>query len=102
MGGEQLWVVAACLNEEAVILRFAERVLALPEVDSLLLIDDGSSDGTVAVIRSWQQRHPDQGLTLLELTRNFGKEAAMLAGLDFADGRCEAAVLIDSDLQHPP
>ena len=102
MGGEQLWVVAACLNEEAVILRFVERVLALPEVDRLLLIDDGSSDGTVAVIRSWQQRHPDQGLTLLELTRNFGKEAAMLAGLDFADGRCGAAVLIDSDLQHPP
>ena len=102
MGGEQLWVVAACLNEEAVILRFVERVLALPEVDRLLLIDDGSSDRTVAVIRSWQQRHPDQGLTLLELTRNFGKEAAMLAGLDFADGRCGAAVLIDSDLQHPP
>ena len=102
MGGEQLWVVAACLNEEAVILRFVERVLALPEVERLLLIDDGSSDGTVAVIRSWQQRHPDQGLTLLELTRNFGKEAAMLAGLDFADGRCGAAVLIDSDLQHPP
>jgi glycosyltransferase involved in cell wall biosynthesis len=102
MGGEQLWIVAACLNEEAVILRFVERVLSLPEVDRLLLIDDGSSDRTVAVIRSWQQRHPDQGLTLLELTRNFGKEAAMLAGLDFADGRCGAAVLIDSDLQHPP
>ena len=102
MGSEQLWVVAACFNEEAVIIRFIERVLALPEVTRLLLIDDGSSDATVAVIRAWQQSHPDQGLTLLELTRNFGKEAAMLAGLDFADGRCGAAVLIDSDLQHPP
>ena len=39
---------------------------------------------------------------MLELTRNFGKEAAMLAGLDYANGRCAAAVLIDSDLQHPP
>ena len=102
MGSEQLWVVAACFNEEAVIIRFIERVLALPEVSRLLLIDDGSSDVTIAVIRAWQQSHPDQGLTLLELTRNFGKEAAMLAGLDFADGRCGAAVLIDSDLQHPP
>ena len=102
MGSEQLWVVAACFNEEAVIVRFIERVLALREVSRLLLIDDGSSDATVAVIRSWQQRHPDKGLTLLELTRNFGKEAAMLAGLDYADGRCGAAVLIDSDLQHPP
>ena len=102
MGSEKLWVVAACFNEEAVIIRFIERVLALPQVSRLLLIDDGSSDATVAVIRAWQQSHPDQGLTLLELTRNFGKEAAMLAGLDFADGRCGAAVLIDSELQHPP
>ena len=66
-------------NEESVIIRFIERVLGLPEVSRLLLIDDGSSDATVAVIRAWQQSHPDQGLTLLELTRNFGKEAAMLA-----------------------
>ena len=35
-------------------------------------------------------------MTLLELTRNFGKEAAMLAGLDYADERCAAAMLIDS------
>ena len=75
---------------------------SLPDVDHLLLIDDGSSDATVAAIRAWQQRHADQGVTLLELTRNFGKEAAMLAGLDYANGRCAAAVLIDSDLQHPP
>ncbi len=40
--------------------------------------------------------------TLLELTRNFGKEATMLACLDDALGQCAAAVLIDSDLQHPP
>ena len=76
--------------------------LALSDVDHLLLIDDGSSDATVAVIRAWQQRHADQAVTLLELTRNFGKEAAMLAGLDYANARCAAAVLIDSDLQHPP
>ena len=76
--------------------------MALPEVDHLLLIDDGSSDATVAVIRAWQQSHSEQAVSLLELTRNFGKEAAMLAGLDFANGRCAAAVLIDSDLQHPP
>ena len=99
---EQLWVVAACFNEETVITRFIERVLALTEVDRLVLIDDGSSDATVAVIRQWQQAHADAAVTLLELTRNFGKEAAMLAGLDHANGRCGATVLIDSDLQHPP
>ena len=102
MAGDALWVVAACFNEESVILHFIEQVLDLPEVDRLLLIDDGSSDRTVAAIRGWQGTHPDSPLTLLELTRNFGKEAAMLAGLDHANGRCAAVVLIDSDLQHPP
>ena len=101
-GAVDLWVVAACFNEESVILRFIERVLAVEEVDRLVLIDDGSSDGTVQTIRQWQQSHPDALVTLLELTRNFGKEAAMLAGLDHANGRCDAVVVIDSDLQHPP
>ena len=102
MASEQVWVVAACFNEAEVISVFLERVMALPDVDHLLLIDDGSSDSTVAVIRAWQKSHADQAVTLLELTCNFGKEAAMLAGLDYANGRCAAAVLIDSDLQHPP
>jgi glycosyltransferase involved in cell wall biosynthesis len=90
MASEQVWVVAACFNEAEVISAFIERVVALPDVDHLLLIDDGSSDATVAVIRGWQQSHNDQGVTLLELTRNFGKEAAMLAGLDYVNSRCGA------------
>ena len=71
-----------------------------------MLIDDGSRDGTVDQIRAFQKHQQELGepvpVTLLELTRNFGKEAAMLAGLDHARGHCAAAVLIDSDLQHPP
>ena len=102
MASDALWVVAACFNEETVIPRFIDQVMVLPEVDRLLLIDDGSSDGTVSVIRRWQRDNPNSSVTLLELTRNFGKEAAMLAGLDHAIGQCSAAVLIDSDLQHPP
>ena len=73
MASEQVWVVAACFNEAEVISTFIERVMVLPDVDHLLLIDDGSSDATVAAIRAWQQRHADQGVTLLELTRNFGR-----------------------------
>ena len=102
----RVWVVAACFNEESLICRFIERVIVLPEVTHLLLIDDGSCDTTVKRIRAWQQSNSvgkqGGGVTLLELTRNFGKEAAMLAGLDHANGRCDAIVLIDSDLQHPP
>ena len=102
MASDQLWVVAACFNESLVITQFIERVLAQPDANHLLLIDDGSSDATVAEVRAWQRSHRGAPVTLLELTRNFGKEAAMLAGLDFADGRCGAVILIDSDLQHPP
>ncbi len=102
----EIWVVAACFNEEAVIEAFIERVLLVPGVDRLVLIDDGSRDATVARIRDWMAQRRSRGdqapVTLLELTRNFGKEAAMLAGLDHALGQCAAAVLIDSDLQHPP
>ena len=101
-----VWVVAACFNEQAVITHFIERVLVVPGVDRLVLIDDGSRDGTVDQIRAFQKHQQQLGepvpVTLLELTRNFGKEAAMLAGLDHARGNCAAAVLIDSDLQHPP
>ena len=97
-----VWVVAACFNEDAVISRFIERVLAVPGVDQLVLIDDGSKDATVDQIRGFLADRRCLGepvpVTLLELTRNFGKEAAMLAGLDHVRGRCAAAVLIDSDL----
>ena len=82
MASEQVWVVAACFNEAEVITRFIDRVLALEEVDRLVLVDDGSSDSTLGVIRNWQRSHADQSVTLLELTHNYGKEAAMLAGLE--------------------
>ena len=101
-----VWVVAACFNEQAVITHFIERVLAVPGVERVVLIDDGSRDGTVDQIRAFQKHQQQLGepvpVTLLELTRNFGKEAAMLAGLDHARGHCAAAVLINADLQHPP
>ena len=54
MASEQVCVVATCFNEAELLSAFMERVVALPEVDHLLLIDDGSSDATVSVIRAWQ------------------------------------------------
>ncbi len=102
----QIWVVAACFNEAGVICEFIDEVVRLPGVNRLVLVDDGSRDGTVQKICSWKSLAASSNniaeLNLLELTRNFGKESAMLAGLDFVKGRCDAVVLIDSDLQHPP
>ncbi|MFM8659824.1 MAG: glycosyltransferase family 2 protein [Cyanobium sp.] len=101
-----LWVVAACFNEAAGIRAFIRAIEALGVAEQLLLIDDGSRDTTAAVIRAEIEARRDQPralpIQLIELTRNFGKEAAMLAGLDQARGRCDAVVLIDADLQHPP
>jgi glycosyltransferase involved in cell wall biosynthesis len=100
-----IWVVAACFNEAAGIQAFIKAIESLGLVQQLLLIDDGSSDATAELVRAEIQarRHNPLALpiSLIELTRNFGKEAAMLAGLDNALDRCDAVVLIDADLQHP-
>jgi glycosyltransferase involved in cell wall biosynthesis len=63
-----------------------------------LFINDGSQDGTLDLLR--QYRNQDQRVNYVSLTRNFGKEAAMLAGFDYVTGDC--MVIIDADLQDPP
>ena len=64
----------------------------------LLFVDDGSTDATLA--RLLQMQRSDPAIRIVELSRNFGKEAALSAGLDAADG--DAVVPIDVDLQDPP
>ncbi len=97
-----LSVVAPCYDEEAALPRFLETLL--PVLDGLMvpfeviLVDDGSRDRTFAVIEEWAARRPE--VRGLQLSRNFGHQAALTAGLDLARGR--AVVTLDSDLQHPP
>lgn len=62
-----------------------------------LFVNDGSKDDTLRALRNL--RREDARVSVLNLSRNFGKESAMLAGLDYASG--DAAVIIDADLQHP-
>ena len=64
----------------------------------ILMVNDGSKDQTLAVIK--QLRSQDQRICYIDLSRNFGKENAMLAGFDYATGDC--MVIMDADLQHPP
>ena len=64
----------------------------------ILLINDGSKDGTLNKMRILHEK--DSAVSYLSLSRNFGKENAMLAGLDYAEG--DAVILMDADLQDPP
>jgi dolichol-phosphate mannosyltransferase len=66
---------------------------------SMLLVDDGSTDGSTETLR--RLCGSEEGFYLLRLTRNFGKEAAITAGLRAAGG-FDAAIVMDADLQHPP
>ncbi|MEJ2900097.1 glycosyltransferase family 2 protein [Acinetobacter sp. NS-4] len=62
----------------------------------IIVIDDGSKDSTIEVLQGLQKDYP---LRVLEFSRNFGKEAALYAGLDHVDA--DLALLIDADFQHP-
>ncbi|MDF6023081.1 glycosyltransferase [Streptomyces sp. JH34] len=98
----QLSVVVPCFNEAAVVERFhsaVDEVLGPLGIDfEICYVDDGSTDCTRAIIDG--MRVADRRIRYSVLSRNFGKEAAMLAGLRMSRGR--AVVIMDADLQHPP
>ena len=97
-----LSVVIPCYNEEESLPRLVqvleEQLGALTEHYEVILVDDGSRDRTLPILREVHRSHPR--FRYLSLSRNFGKEAAMLAGLSQA--RHEAVAIMDADLQHPP
>ncbi|MGO9005947.1 MAG: glycosyltransferase family 2 protein [Beijerinckiaceae bacterium] len=64
----------------------------------ILFVDDGSRDTTLAILR--RMRAANERVKVVALSRNFGKEVAIAAGLDFASGA--ATIIMDADLQHPP
>lgn len=71
----------------------------LKEYDfEILLINDGSKDNTLNIIKTYAEI--DKRIKYISLSRNFGKECAMLSGFDYASGNC--MVIMDADLQHPP
>ncbi len=95
-----LSVVAPVYNEEALIEEFHARVCGALEgvAFELVLVDDGSSDGTPAVLDSLSDNDPR--VRVVYLSRNFGHQTALTAGLDHARG--DAVVMLDADLQDPP
>ena len=95
-----LSIVVPAYNEEEVLPEFHKRLTSvLEEVEGsceILYVNDGSSDRTLEVLNDFK----DPRVWIIDLSRNFGKEIALSAGLDHARG--EAVVVIDADLQDPP
>ncbi len=100
---DTITIIVPCYNEQEVLKEFHTEVgkvfSAVPDCRfRFLFVNDGSRDGTLGIIRRLAEE--DSRVSYISFSRNFGKEAAMLAGLDYAES--DAVILMDSDLQHPP
>lgn len=102
-------VVVPCYNEQESLPLFYDKITSVAAALSpsqedgslsfeFLFVDDGSRDNTLALLREYARK--DSRVRYLSFSRNFGKEAGMLAGLENAKG--DYVVVMDADLQHPP
>ncbi len=102
MKNKTLSIIVPAYNEEETIELFFDEVnaqtLGLPLDKTFYFINDGSSDQTLEVIKRLSQKHPN--VKYISFSRNFGKEAALLAGLRAASG--DFVTVMDADLQDPP
>ena len=100
---DKITIIVPCYNEEEVIEMFypavQQCVEKIPDCEfNYIFVNDGSHDSTLEKLRKISAEH--ENVTYLSLSRNFGKESAMMAGIDYADG--DAVIIMDADLQHPP
>ena len=103
---KKVTILIPCFNEEEGLPMLYDALCGtkgicenLNEYDfEILLINDGSRDSTLNIIKTYAEI--DKRIKYISLSRNFGKECAMLSGFDYASGDC--MVIMDADLQHPP
>ena len=97
-----LSIVVPVYNEEDVLLNFHARLVrvmrGLGDTFEIIYVNDGSRDHSLEVLKDLCVE--DHVVSCIDLSRNFGKECAMTAGLDYSRG--DAVVVIDADLQDPP
>lgn len=100
---KKISILIPCYNEEASLPLLYNELVKLMNSHSnyaweILMINDGSKDRTLEIIKDLRKK--DNRICYVDLSRNFGKEKAMLAGFDYVTGDC--MVIMDADLQHPP
>lgn len=100
---KKISILIPCYNEEASLPLLYNELVKLMNFHSdyiweVLMINDGSKDRTLEIIKDLRKK--DNRICYVDLSRNFGKEKAMLAGFDYVTGDC--MVIMDADLQHPP
>ncbi len=100
---KKITILVPAYNEEQVLNMFYDQVLlTLNAIENyefeILFVNDGSKDHTLEILK--QLRDKDKRVSYINLSRNFGKEIAMIAGLDYADS--DAVIIMDADLQDPP
>jgi glycosyltransferase involved in cell wall biosynthesis len=99
---ELISIVVPTYNEAEGIAEFHRRLsdvrATLPERSEVIYVNDGSLDDTLAILRLLRECDPT--IAIINLSRNFGKEIALTAGLDYSHG--DAVIVIDADLQDPP
>ena len=99
---KKLSVVVSCYNEELALRQFyAETSKVLKSLSwdyELIFVNDGSQDGSIEILK--ELASGDEKVKVVDFSRNFGHEAAMIAGMDYSSG--DGIVCMDADLQHPP
>lgn len=96
-------IIVPCYNEEDVLNMFYTELTKVTDTITdytcrCIFVDDGSRDNTLSILKELAETHDN--VKYLSFSRNFGKEAAMYAGLTHSDG--DYVIIMDADLQHPP
>ena len=102
---KKISILVPCYNESVSLPLFyneLKKIMDMPDMAlydwEILLVNDGSKDDTLNVMKNL--RETDERVSYIDLSRNFGKERAMLAGFDYVSGDC--MIIMDADLQDPP
>ena len=103
----EITIIIPAFNEEDVLKAFYRETCTVIDGDLsrrynfiFLFVNDGSNDKTLSILTKLSRK--DERVNFIDLSRNYGKEVALTAGIDYVSENTNAVILMDADLQHPP